>query len=684
MRAGGEHRALKQRSFTYLAGILILASVAILPGCGGGGSSTAKPDTTVATLTVNPSSLSLDFGQVVQLQATPKNKDGTAVLQTITYKSDNTAVVQVSNSGNACAGTWDTNFIVCTPATTPGTANITATSGGINTVVPVSTHPKLASVQVTSTGVACTSSTKTQQFTAKAFASDGTDISSIAGAVNWVSSDTNIATLDSAGLATAKKPGRVNITALINNVLSLPVPMIVCPPATITIKEKDSNPAVTAFTIDANTSKTLEAVVIDTLGQTIASADITLQWSTSQASVATVSSAGVITGLAPGNAGIIASCTPPICNNGTTTPVYSNLVKVSVNGTSAPTIYATGKTATTIVPIDASGTVGTAINVPTVTVSGATVNPVINSFVFNRDGNQAYLGTDQGMITLIASTNTVSINPNLVGKVLAVSPDSNWVLIANTNVVYAWSVVNANFNTLQIPGATAASWSPDSVKAFIAAGTTVYDFSPVFGTRNFVVNSAVNDVLVQTQGNYAYLAGDVGSTIATRATCNNAALVSLATAQKPVLLGGSYDSTHVFGTEGTNMYDVAVTTAAAPCPPPNPVQALTTTAYAAAVTPKQLIVLPNGTKTYLTNATPQLQVYGPASGAAVQNLTANSTGSTTGAATSDSKLLYVGATGTNDVQKIDTASGTVTAIAVNLKDKNQAAVAPDFVVVRPK
>jgi trimeric autotransporter adhesin len=675
---------LKQRSFTYLVSTFILALIVILPGCGGGSKNSTAVNNTVSTLTVSPSALSMDFGQVVQLSGTPKNSDGVAVLQTVTYKVDNPAVVQVSNSGNVCAGSWDTNFIVCTPATTAGTATITATSGGVNATVAVSTHPKLASVQVTTTGVACTSTTKTQQFSVKAFSSTGADITSQVGTVNWISSDVNLVTIDASGLASAKKPGRSNITALINNVISIPVAMIVCPPATITIKEKDSSPAVTAFTIDAATTKTLEAVVVDTLGQTIASTDITLQWSTSQASVATVTSAGVITAVSPGKAGVIASCTPPNCNPGTTAPVYSNLASVSVNGTSAPTVYATGKTATTIVPIDAAGTVGTALNIPTVTVNSVAVNPVINSFVFNYDGNQAFLGSDQGMITLQATTGAVSINTNLVGKVLAVSPDSNWVVIGGTNTAFVWSVLNNNSNTLAIPGATAASWSPDSVKVFITAGNTVYDYSPVFGLRSFPVASAVNDVNVITQGSYAYFAGDVGNTLSARANCNNAALSSLATANKPVFVESSFDSTHVFATEGTNMYDVSLTTGTAPCPPPNPVQALTTTAYAAAVTPNQLIVLPDISKTYLTNPTPALQVYGPTSGASTVNLAAGSTGSTTGGATMDSKSVYVGATGLNNVQKIDTASGTVTQFAVNLKDKAAATVAPDFVVVRPK
>jgi WD40 repeat protein len=54
------------------------------------------------------------------------------------------------------------------------------------------------------------------------------------------------------------------------------------------------------------------------------------------------------------------------------------------------------------------------------------------------------------------------------------------------------------------------------------------------------------------------------------------------------------------------------------------------------------------------------------------------------ALTPDGKALYVGAVGSNDVQKFDTTTGIATPIAVNLKNSSNAAVAPDFVGVRTR
>jgi trimeric autotransporter adhesin len=679
---------LKQRYLSFGIFILLLLSIVALPGCGGGSDASTQPDNTVATVSVNPSSLSLEFGQVRSLSATATNAAGTALPQSFTFSSGNTAVVQVSPAGNVCAGAWDTAFVVCTPATTPGTTSITVTASGKTATVPVNTHRRVASVTVTSTGVPCTSQTQTQQFTAQVFAADGTDITNTVGPINWATGNPDVATLSTTGLATAKRPGAASITAIVNNVVSISAQMITCPPASITLKEKDSNPAVTAFTLNAGEQKTVAATAIDTLGNPIT--DIVLTYSSSQSSMATVAQTGIVAGVSPGKAAIVASCTPPSCNPGLNTPVYSNLVTVSVNGNSTGAAYATGANSTTIVPIDAAtNTAGTPITIPTITISGTTFNPLVNSVVFAPDGNNAYVGTDRGLHTLGVTNNTLTFTLNLPGKVLAVSPDGTRVLISNVTagLLYAVNPVATPAPTAEsfsIPNATAAGFSPDGLKAYIVSGSTIYVYSPALGLTSFTVSSAVNDVAVLTQGNYSYFAGDVGSTISTRATCNNAALTALATAQKPLLLETVYDSSHVFGTDGANLYDVTVGPTTAPCPPPAPAQSLTTASYGVASTPGQLIVLPDGSKTYLTNSTAQLLVYAPGVGTSAINLAAGTTASTTGGATSDGKSVYVGALGTNDVQKVDTASGVVIQIPVNLKDKNGVATTPDIVVVRPK
>jgi len=106
---------LKQRYLSYSLFILILALVLGLPGCGGGGSTNTGTDQTVAKIEVSPIQLSMEFGQVTALRVTALNANDVALVKTFTFKSDNTALVNVSTGGNVCAGTWDTAFVVCTP-----------------------------------------------------------------------------------------------------------------------------------------------------------------------------------------------------------------------------------------------------------------------------------------------------------------------------------------------------------------------------------------------------------------------------------------------------------------------------------------------------------------------------------------------------------------------------------------
>src|SRR3954464_5842831 len=121
---------------TFLAFLVIFALG--LTACGGGSSKGANA---VATITVAPASLSLNFGDVSAVTAVASDKNNATVASAIfTYTSDHPHLVSVANAGGVCAGKWDdlAKPVVCTPATaadcpaTNCTANITVSSGGIN------------------------------------------------------------------------------------------------------------------------------------------------------------------------------------------------------------------------------------------------------------------------------------------------------------------------------------------------------------------------------------------------------------------------------------------------------------------------------------------------------------------------------------------------------------------------
>jgi len=179
----------------------------------------------------------------------------------------------------------------------------------------------------------------------------------------------------------------------------------------------------------------------------------------------------------------------------------------------------------TVVPITApANTLGTFLSLP--------ATP--NSLVFNRLGTKAYLGTNSGLLgsvglaVLDATANSVSQITNLPGKVLAVSPDGTKVIVSDTapadgpNHVFVLDTTTNTGSTFQITGATAAGFSPDSLKAFILAGSTLYVYSKLDALRTIAMAAPANDVSFLSEGAFAYIAGGAPSSVTVRRTCDNA------------------------------------------------------------------------------------------------------------------------------------------------------------------
>ncbi|MBZ5568973.1 MAG: Ig-like domain-containing protein [Acidobacteriia bacterium] len=403
-----------------MAAVLLVLMIA-LAGCGGGSSSSSA--NTPSSITVNPAVLSLNLGDVAAASGTVVNSSGSPITNfpTITFSSSNTAVATVSSAGAVCAGKWDTNFIVCdTTGFQPGTANITLTSGAITATIPVYTHLHVDRVTTSPAVVDCVSSGQTQQMSAKAF-SNGVDITSSVGPFSWSTLSVDVDTIDANGLVTAKTPGEGGIVATVANVKSVVATWITCPVQSINV-HLASGPDTTFSLGAAGNTVNLTADLVDKHGNSISAP---LSWSSSRASVANVNSAALVTAVGPGTVGITASCAGS-CNVNLSS-VYSNVVKGTVGGTSATTIYAGGTGSTSLVPIDStSNAAGTAITLPSTP----------NSFLFNAIGTTGYLGSSGGLMALDSSTNTVTQNVGITGAVVAVSPDSNRVIVAGSNIVY--------------------------------------------------------------------------------------------------------------------------------------------------------------------------------------------------------------------------------------------------------
>src|ERR1700676_2300610 len=530
----------------FAVALPIFFLVAGLAGC----SSSSPIHTTTfpvpASITINPATnLSLEIGTNQAFIASVLNSAKATITEPVTYQSSNTAAVTVAANGLACAGSWDSlsNPQICTPGAV-GMAQVTATAQGVSsppTTVYVHQHVDKVTVELfllpnqQPPPNPCYSVSQTANYQATAY-SNGVDITSTVGVFTWQSLPTNVVTLNSTVptllpgqvQVTAKVPGLTSLFATIGNVNSVPIYFTTCPVDSIQL----------TVTSSTSTSKTISPTVIDSVGTTITGVPLT--WSSSEPGSVTVSSTGAAAGSsAGGGASIIASCTPPTCNTGFDTglshslPIYPEnvvnmfLAPTGTNQTGAVYVSTTGCGTTdgcfsTIVPITApANTVGNFVTLP--------ATP--NSLVFNRQGTKAYLGTNSGLLgsvglaVLDASTNSASEVKSAPGKVLTVSPDGTKVIISDTAATpkegFVFATTTNTSKTSQITGATAADFSPDSFKAYIVAGSTLYFYSKIDGLKTIALAAPANDVFFLSEGAFAYVAGGESGKVTVWRTCDN-------------------------------------------------------------------------------------------------------------------------------------------------------------------
>lgn len=717
------------RRFAIISGF-ILSIMAVLSGCGGGSSSNK-----VTQVNLSPTAISMNAGDVIQISATAADSSNNTQSANFTFNSSNTSIATVENTNGAssaliCAGVWDTSFIVCngTSAGVPltGTANITATANGItSTPAIITVHPKVSSVQITGSFGGCVSSTQTAQFTAHVCstlvtppASSGpcspnaADIASTAGAVTWASTNSSVVTVDGNGLATAVTPGVAGIFASISNVTSSPTnaPFRTCMPVVIRL-HLQGDPAgspTTSLSMTQNQTATLESDMVDENGVVTNSVPTILN--SNYVAVASLNSL-TLTASSFGGSGIIAACTPPTCGIGLNTPIYSNLFRVTVPGTSpATTVYATSSfappsgTSPTLVPISTStATAGTAI----------TLTGVPNSLVFGTAGTDAYLGSSSGLMHLSISNNSVSlVDPSITGKVLAVSPNGTKVIVSNAakdpqgNVIEpnppnqrVWVFDQSTGTTLAfvLRGAVAAAIDNDGFRDYIVTNDgsgNVYVFSPALTLQTVTVAGTHTDVAALPSNEFAFV-GTAGGLVPV-GTCNNApqSVVATTSAVQLVQSVANADTIVAANTTGIDVITPTIT----PLTPPtviSPGNCLPHVSYSAPqftdfglgpITARQLLVSSNGTNVaVLPNGINSVLMAAIGGGPTVISLPAGATGPTSGGMTPDGNNLWIGVAGANTVDHIDlVGKSDVAQVATSFKKSDGSAAPPDIVTLRPQ
>jgi len=239
----------------------------------------------VASVTVTPASANLQTGQTVQLTATARDASGNPLSgRVMTWTSTNTSIATVNGSGLVSGTGAGSATITATTEGQSGTSSVTVT---FVPVASVTVAPASASVQVG----------QTVQLTATPRDANGNALSG--RAVTWSSTNTTVATVNGTGLVQGATAGSATITATSEGQSGTSaVTVTVAPVATVTV-----SPAAAA--IQPGQTVQLTATTKDANGNILTGRTVT--WVSNSNAAATVSSSGLVTGVATGTALITAT-----------------------------------------------------------------------------------------------------------------------------------------------------------------------------------------------------------------------------------------------------------------------------------------------------------------------------------------------------------------------------------------
>jgi WD40 repeat protein len=271
---------------------------------------------------------------------------------------------------------------------------------------------------------------------------------------------------------------------------------------------------------------------------------------------------------------------------------------------------------------------------------------------------------------MILRGSSVSQVQSAPGKVLAISPDQNSVVISDTtdspNLLFICTncATSRTVTTFQISGATAAAFSPDNLKAYILAGNNLYVYSKLDPLKTINLNSVGKDVAFHPEGGFAYVA-NASASITPYRTCDNAPISAgtVNTPNTPLLIRPLPDGSTLLVLDPPNIDLVTVTSlSAVGC-----TGTVTNTSSSFDLgqgnfVPTQFFVSPDGSTAYiLGDATPGsrlrfIMVFNVNTQTSSALSLSNSATPLSAALAPDGKFLFVGADD-GTVHVIDTTSG---------------------------
>ena len=276
---------IPRRPASFLLSLLALPAAALLAGCSALNSISILPAQGAVVLTA--------VGQTAQFQAFGSSQMGSGspttsnISNSVTWAAGNPSVATINAAGLATAvGAGYTQIVASSggiSATSDLTVNI-AGGGGTSGAPSITVVPGTA---------AATFVGETTQFLASGSLTAGGTPQNLTNQVQWVSSNVQVATVNSGGLATAVGSGTTTITAASGGVNGSGV-------LTVTISGASSQPTLAIIPTSANATFVGETTQFIALGNLIGSAGTqnltgNVTWSSSDVSVATIDQNGLAT-----------------------------------------------------------------------------------------------------------------------------------------------------------------------------------------------------------------------------------------------------------------------------------------------------------------------------------------------------------------------------------------------------
>lgn len=488
---------------TAIAALALVSLV--LAGCGTNKTSTST-QTSFSSIAITGATGTIAKGLTVQLTATGTVTGGTSqnITDAASWSSSNPAVITVSATG-------------LVTAVSIGSATIGVLDGSVNQTLTMTVTPAIVS------SIAITGSSSslpvglTLQLTATATYSDGT-VSNLTTAT-WQSSNSAVATV-TGGLVTAVTTGPVTIKATDSATnVSGTFQLTVTPPTLQSI-------AVTAASSSIYTGQTLQLTATGTLSDSSTTVlTSTATWNSLSPAVATVS-AGLVTGVAPGTAGITAS------SGGITSAPFTVTVAAAGAILIAPTQPQLQLGST--LQVSASNNTGDITN----QVAWTTSDPTTLTVVSGGPLGGLITARKVGSATLTA---TLGSNHTPVTVTVTAAPTSRFAITAN-------------------PGdSTLSLYTVNNTSGSLA----FYTYSLLPGTLVDPVN-----VLVGPTGEFAYVAvqGGVGALAITTVAGTSTPIGTLtplsggfyATANAPTGMSLDPSGTHLYVTDGNQIFAFGV------------------------------------------------------------------------------------------------------------------------------